>query len=349
MLLIGRQLAHDMKRRSLLLPVLSLPTVFRIPAGATSFHSSLAFAHNHQNRVAGKRRPSSRIMSTCTTTNESSSVNILPFQEGSHNSVKVVITPDFNRANFRKRLAHTIDVCRAQKKSSLWIEVPMSHASLIEDMQELGVTFHHAEGNTASLNVWLLDNVSNKVPEFATHHVGVGALVVNSRNEILCVRELRNNFRPWKLPGGLSDLGEDIPQAACREVLEETGVPCTFQSIISFRHTHNMAHGRSDLYFVCKLQPVEQVDKHGSPIIPTPVACEEEIEAAAWIPMDEYRDMIFSGENGHPMMQQVMKLYENDDCEIQETVVPSIVPGRKPSPIYGCRIQSDDNDGEQHK
>jgi 8-oxo-dGTP pyrophosphatase MutT (NUDIX family) len=221
----------------------------------------------------------------------------------------------------------------------------MSHASLIEDMQEFGLTLHHAQGTTASLNVWLMNGISNKIPEFATHHVGVGALVVNSRNEILCVRELRNNFRPWKLPGGLSDLGEDIPDAACREVLEETGIHCTFSSIISFRHTHNMAHGRSDLYFVCKLLPIEDVDENGSPVVPTPVACEEEIEAAAWVPMEEYKAMIH-GKDGHPMMRHVMRLYENE-CEIKQTVVSSIVPGRRPSPIYGCHVDKVDDDKQE--
>ena len=35
--------------------------------------------------------------------------------------------------------------------------------------------------------------------------VGVGAMVINPvKDEILVVREARNNYRPWKIPGGLS-------------------------------------------------------------------------------------------------------------------------------------------------
>ena len=83
---------------------------------------------------------------------------------------------------------------------------------------------------------------------------GVGAVVVNSRDEILCVRELRMNYMPWKVPGGLSELGESISDAAEREVLEETGVPTKFHSILSFRHAHGLANGRSDLYFVCPIK-----------------------------------------------------------------------------------------------
>ena len=335
MLLISRQLTHDMKLRSLLLSFLPFSAAFRVPSTSSSHFHSCSFAHNPT------RRPHHHLtsMSTSATTD----IDILPLQDGSHNSAKVIITSDFSKENFRERLKQTLHVCRSQQRSSLWIEVPMSHASLIEEMQEFGLTLHHAQGTTASLNVWLMNGISNLIPEFATHHVGVGALVVNSRNEILCVRELRNNFRPWKLPGGLSDLGEDIPEAACREVLEETGIHCTFSSIISFRHTHNMAHGRSDLYFVCKLLPTEHVDENdGSPVIPTPVPCEEEIEAAAWVPMEDYKAMI-NGKDGHPMMRHVMRLYEND-CEIKQTVVSSIVPGRRPSPIYGCHIDTMDDD-----
>jgi ADP-ribose pyrophosphatase YjhB (NUDIX family) len=171
--------------------------------------------------------------------------------------------------------------------------------------------------------------VENKIPEYATHQLGVGAIVINSRDEILCVRELRNNYRPWKIPGGLSELGENIDAAAVREVKEETGIDCRFKSILAFRHTHGLQFGRSDLYFVCRLEPVEDEG------IPEPVAQENEIAAVAWVPLQEYKDMI-NGENGHPMMQKMMELHDQDWKlnDIQRTVVNSIVPGRKPSPIY---------------
>lgn len=185
--------------------------------------------------------------------------DVLPFQDGSHNSARIRV-PDstappgdiFHRTTFQMRLKDTISVLRELEKSSLWVEVPMSRASLIEDMRDLGFKFHHAQDDTASLNLWLKDSEC-MIPEFATTNVGVGAVVVNSRKEILCVRELRNNYRPWKVPGGLSELGEHIPEAAEREVLEETGIATTFRSILCFRHTHGMANGRSDLFFVCRL------------------------------------------------------------------------------------------------
>lgn len=168
---------------------------------------------------------------------------------------------------------------------------------------------------------------------------GVGAMVVNSRNEILCVRELRKNYMPWKVPGGLSELGEEIDEAIVREVFEETGVPCRFVSILSFRHTHQLQFGRSDLYFMCRLEPVEEQDENGVAIIPEPVPEEGEIEDAAWVPFQEYKDMV-NGANGgkpHPMMQQIVALFDRPN-DIEKTVVNSIVPGRKPSPVYFTKI-----------
>jgi ADP-ribose pyrophosphatase YjhB (NUDIX family) len=158
---------------------------------------------------------------------------------------------------------------------------------------------------------------------------------VNSKDEILCVREMRRNFRPWKIPGGLAELGEQLDDAAIREIMEETGIECRFQSVLGFRHTHGMQFGRSDMYFVCQLQPVETIDEDGNAVIPEPVAQKGEIAATAWVPLEEYKEMI-NGENPHPMMQKMMSLYDlnSEENSIQRTVLNSIVPGRKPSPIY---------------
>lgn len=267
-------------------------------------------------------------------------VLILPYQDNSHNSVKIIIEEnhiltDEYKESFQSRLEATIEACRQLQKSSLWITVPMCHASIIEAMTDIkGLNFHHASGKTANLCIWLQDHIDNKIPEYGTHQVGVGAIVVNSKNEILCVRELRNNYRPWKIPGGLAELGEQLDEAAIREVKEETGIECRFKSVLSFRHTHGLQFGRSDLYFVCRLEPIEIIDEGGlnERKCPEPVAQSGEIAAAAWVPFQEYRDMV-NGENPHPMMQKVLELFD-DERDIQKSVVSSIVPGRKPSPIY---------------
>ena len=155
-------------------------------------------------------------------------------------------------------------------------------------------------------------------------------MVVNNQNEILCVRELRNNYRPWKIPGGLANIGEELSDAAIREVYEETGIRCTFQSILGFRHSHQRQYGKSDLYFVCRLIPCPEEYRwignggggdgdsnsntdtgegvgEGEYKIKDPIADPGEIAAAAWVPLDEFRQMVFPSSGGeaagHPMMQ----------------------------------------------
>jgi len=177
--------------------------------------------------------------------------------------------------------------------------------------------------------------------------------VVNSRDEILVVREKSNrNYLPWKIPGGLAELGENVEDCAIREVEEETGIPCIFHSVLGIRHTHKIQFGsRSDLFFVCRLSPVESSSSSSSQgiLIPEPKPQEGEISATKWLPMNEYKAMIDIRNNstpggGHPMMYHLMKVYEQDkragEYDIQRTLVDSVVPGRLPSPIYHAPIRT---------
>ena len=268
---------------------------------------------------------------------------LLPYEDGSHGAAKIIISnesPEYETLSidsFKRRLEATIIACKELKKSSLWVEVPISHARYIEACSDIeGLDFHHASGNIASLSMWLKEDVDCKIPEYATHQIGVGAIVVNSRDEILCVRELRMNYRPWKIPGGRADLGEHLEEAAIREVMEETGIECRFKGVLGFRHTQGSQCGRSEIYFVCRLEPVESVDEDGNAVIPQPIAQEGEIAATAWVPLQEYKDMVNDVVNPHPMMQKMISLHDcvAEENDIQRTVVNSIVPGRKPSPIY---------------
>ena len=105
----------------------------------------------------------------------------------------------FDDQLFRQRLESTLDMCHALGKSSLWIHVPMTRARMMEDMVALGLRFHHAERMTDVLNVWLKTDCQSKIPEYATHNIGVSAFSSVTHPNILTNTSVCPLVRPGSL------------------------------------------------------------------------------------------------------------------------------------------------------
>ncbi|XP_057420901.1 nudix hydrolase 2-like isoform X2 [Lotus japonicus] len=165
-------------------------------------------------------------------------------------------------------------------KKGVWIKLPIHLASLVEALVKEGFWYHHAEPKYLMLVYWIPGG-ANTIPANATHRVGVGALVVNEKQEVLVVQEKSGHFQgtgAWKFPTGVVDQGEDICVAAVREVKEETGVDSEFVEVLAFRQSHMSFFEKSDLFFVCLLRPLT-----------SDIQIQEiEIEAAKWMSFDEY-------------------------------------------------------------
>ncbi|KAL3521811.1 hypothetical protein ACH5RR_014645 [Cinchona calisaya] len=206
---------------------------------------------------------------------------ILAGKEDDHGGVIVEMTLDpLDPSLFVSLLNASIAQWKIQGKKGVWIKLPIELAHLVEPAVKAGFYYHHAEPKYLMLVHWL-PGTTNSLPSNASHRVGIGAFVINEKNEVLVVQEKSGKFRGtgiWKLPTGVVEEGEDICDAAVREVKEETGIDAKFVEILAFRQSHESFFGKSDLFFVCMLQPFSfdiQLQ-------------EAEIEAAQWMPFEEY-------------------------------------------------------------
>ena len=124
-------------------------------------------------------------------------------------------------------------------------------------------------------------------------------------------------------------MGEDFGAAAVREVFEETGIQTSFEGLLTMRHQHGVAFGRSDIYCIAKLQTLE-----GSSEATAITRCEYELEKVWWMPLSEAR-----AKNSHPMMAVALDAAENSGglLSLAEEEHPSVVPGRAPYKLYFAR------------
>ncbi|CAK9185009.1 unnamed protein product [Ilex paraguariensis] len=114
--------------------------------------------------------------------------------------------------------------------------------------------YHHAEVGYVMMTYWIPEGPS-MLPANASHQVGVGGIVINDKNK-----------------------SEEIFTGAVREVKEETGIDTEFVEVIAFRHAHNVAFEKSDLFFIYMLRPLS-----------TQIMVDDlEIQAAKWMPLAEF-------------------------------------------------------------
>jgi 8-oxo-dGTP pyrophosphatase MutT (NUDIX family) len=190
-------------------------------------------------------------------------------------------------SQFGRDLATALTLWKAERRKGIWIHCPEDRAALIPYCTAQGFQFHFVKHHGANddtqqqqqqqqqqhtttttttliLSRWLPTDSTSRLPLGPTHQIGVGVVVLHPSDpaQMLCVQEKTGPaaaFGLWKMPTGLLDPNEDIPDAAQRELMEETGLAGEMDGIVCFRQAHTPTRS-SDLFFVCRmtLTPADQ-------------------------------------------------------------------------------------------
>ena len=185
--------------------------------------------------------------------------SLLQIQEDRYGGVEVAV-PDGSPheiTTFVRELHGALDTWQAAGKRGVWLTLPLACHSYVSAAVSAGFTYHHATAEYLMLTRWLPATPS-PLPRYGFTQIGVGGVVVNGRGEVLMVVErvspLARMQGSYKLPGGLSDPGEDFAQTVAREVLEETGVATELDGVVSLRHAHGRRFDQGDLYVIVRLR-----------------------------------------------------------------------------------------------
>ena len=194
---------------------------------------------------------------------------------------------------FRRQLHHSMSEWGAEGFKVVWLELPIARASLVPVAVEAGFSFHHSGEDYLMMTHGLVADAF--VPPFASHYIGAGGVVLNG-DELLVVHEKYGRpggGRFYKLPGGLLHTGEHLAEGVVREVFEETGVRTRFNALVCLRNLHGYRYGKSDMYLVCRLEPLSYEIS----------AQAEEIEECLWMPLELY----FNAENVSPFNKRIVR------------------------------------------
>jgi len=230
------------------------------------------------------------------------------------------IDPERAAPSFADRIDQLLEQWHDQGKRGIWVRVPNARVAAVPELVARGFDWHHAKPGYCLLTKWLPSG-ENKLPSYASTQVGVGGFTLNERGEVLLVRERVSPLAAaqgmWKLPGGLTDPGEDLAETAAREVHEETGIEAAFESVASFRHSHGYAHGVDDIYFVVRMRALSEEIR----IDPG------EIGEAAWISREGLDELFREGLISKGT-RATLDLCFDASREISATAVPSVRGGQ---------------------
>lgn len=240
-------------------------------------------------------------------------------------------------ASFDDALCAWTRTWRARGVRAVWLRLGLERAALVPVAAARGFEFHHAEradgagSGYVMMTTWLCDAEASTIPANASHQVGVGAFVWDAeRARVLLVQERRGPASGrdlWKMPTGLLEAGEDVPDAAMREVLEETGIETEFDAVMGIRHGHFGLFGKSDLFLCVTLRVKPESSR-------TIRAQETEIAAAKWATLEEFlsNPLVDPGSHAHELHERCARWARGEHAGIVAKRLP--IGFGRPGEVY---------------
>jgi len=185
---------------------------------------------------------------------------------------------DASISMFKKSLQNLIEHAQKEEVSLLWLDLTISQHEHIALALSLGFEFHNCEAKRTTLTFQVKKDAY--IPVAPTHTIGVGAVVINKKNELLMVRDrIHTSNSIYKFPGGMLEPTQSLEEGVVREVWEETGIKAKLIKMVSLLNSHPFTFNKSNMYIVFELEALSEeinvIDTH-------------EIEFALWIPLDEF-------------------------------------------------------------
>jgi 8-oxo-dGTP pyrophosphatase MutT (NUDIX family) len=119
-------------------------------------------------------------------------------------------------------------------------------------------------------------------------------VVVRRDDQFLLVHECKHG-QLWYLPAGRVEPGETFQAAACRETLEEAGIPIRIQGILRVEHSPSLKFSRLRVVFLA--EPVDDTPPRSRP--------DEESLGAAWVSLTQLNDYPLRGDEVRELMEYV--------------------------------------------
>jgi 8-oxo-dGTP pyrophosphatase MutT (NUDIX family) len=198
---------------------------------------------------------------------------------------------------FRAQLVASLQEWTREGRRGVWLRLSAAHAAqgYVQVAIQLQFAFHSVQAHASQLQLtrWLPLGVPSTLPVGPHTSVGVGAFVISpNQREVLLVKE-RVGVPFFKLPTGLVDPGEEIDDAARREVLEETSILtdpsyCRMAALRSQHGKLNVTGEPSNLFVVVVLRATSTAIR----------VQESEIQEARWFSFAQFARMTDKANGG---------------------------------------------------